>query len=229
MFISVLFIYSSFAKELVLGVGLALPPYFIKDENRGLELDIIKESLKVKGHTLKTVYVPFKRVPKMIEDKKVDCVGTVNESTGIKAFFSNSHIFYHNKVITLKRNNISVKSLKDLEYGSIVAFQNATKYLGSNYASAVSKNPAYREKANQERQVTMLVNNRIDKVVSDVNIFNFYAKKQKVDLSKIDYQDIFNKVHQKVAFIDKKIKDDFNYGLSVIKKNGTYDKILKRY
>jgi polar amino acid transport system substrate-binding protein len=119
--------------------------------------------------------------------------------------------------------------LVDLESGSIIAFQNAKKYLGKEYKDIVSKNPNYKEKANQAQQVQMLFSKRTNIVVSDVNIFNYFAKKDNFDLNLLQYNDIFTKVIHTVAFTDEDIRNDFNYGLSVIKKNGTYDKIIKSY
>ncbi len=119
------------AKELKVAVGLALPPYIIENTKSGLEVDILKEALAASGHTIKLEFLPFARVPITMKDKTVDCALTINESSGITAFYSDSHIAYQNVAISLKSKNVVVNTIADLKKYKIVAFQDATKYLGN--------------------------------------------------------------------------------------------------
>ena len=90
------------AKELKPAVSVALPPYFIQETETGMELEIIQEALKLSGHTIKPVFLPFARVTLAMENGKVDCASTINENSGVKAHYSDNHIVYQNFAISLK-------------------------------------------------------------------------------------------------------------------------------
>ena len=231
LFLNILFSSVS-AKEIKMAVGLALPPYFIESENRGLELDIIRAALKTQGHTVKISFVPFKRINSQLSKNIIDCVSPILKVSGLKAFYSNSHISYQNFAMSLKNNNITIYSINDLGKNKIVAFQNATLYLGKEYKDVVSKNPKYIEKANQLTQVKLLYKKRADVVVSDINIFKFFSNKLNKKLTEdkiVKYHSIFPETKYTVAFNDKKLRDDFNKGLNIIKNNGLYSKIVEKY
>lgn len=223
---------SVYAKELKMAVGLALPPYFIQETDSGMELDIIRAALKAKGYSVTPVYLPFSRVTKHMADGKVDCASTINEKSGVKAFYSDSHIFYQNFAVSLKSKNLTINTLNDLKNKKIVSFQNAKKYLGEEFAAMAENNPDYQEKANQEIQNWLLFKNRTEVVVGDINIFKYYTKKvaDRVDTTQeVVYHNLFPKTDYKVAFKDKSIMDDFNMGLKQIKQSGAYQKIINRY
>ena len=72
---------------------------------------------------------------------------------------------------------------------------------------------------------------RADAIVSDINIFKYYRNQLKdFDTSaKIVLHEIFKGVGYKVLFNDAAIRDEFNAGLSELKKSGRYDEIIKSY
>ena len=220
------------AATLKVAVGLALPPYVISENNTGMELDIVREVLKSKGYDIEPVYVPFARVPLSIEKKEVDAALTVTEAANLKdTYFSESHIMYQNVAVTLKENNVKIDSIADLKDKRVVAFQNATVYLGEEYKNIVSTNKNYSEVAKQENQVTLLFLNRADAIVMDINIFKYYKKQvTKADTSKeVEIHSIFPESHYKVGFLDKAVMEKFNEGLKELKASGRYDAIIKSY
>lgn len=168
---------STSAKEINLVAGLSLPPYIIQETNKGMEQDIISEALGLKGHTLKLKYVPFVRV--VVDYKKNDGAVTINESSGIKGNYSDVVMVYQNYAISLLDKGIKINEIKDLGDKNIVAFQNATKYLGDAYAETVKGNKKYKEQGKQDLQVKLLYSGRADAIVSDINIFKYYRNQLK--------------------------------------------------
>jgi len=217
------------ARDITLVAGLSLPPYIIQEENKGIEYDIIKEALANKGHTLKLEYVPFVRL--VVDYKKFDGAVTINESSGVAGNYSEVVVTYQNYAISLKDKNLSINSIQDLKPLNIVAFQNATKYLGNEFAELAKDNPNYAEQGNQESQVKMLYSGRADAIVSDINIFKFYRKNIKnFDTSAdITLHEIFPGTDYKVLFNDSQIRDDFNAGLAELKSSGKYQAIIDGY
>lgn len=217
------------AKDVTLVAGLSLPPYIIQESNSGIEYDIIKEALAAKGHKLTLKYVPFVRV--VVDYKNNDGAITINESSGATGEYSDVVVTYQNYAISLKDKGINVANIQDLKDKKIVAFQNATKYLGDEYAAIAKGNSKYSEQGKQDLQVKMLYSGRADVIVSDINIFKYFRKTVKdIDTTaEITLHEIFDGVDYKALFNDAAIKDDFNAGLKQLKESGRYDEIINSY
>ncbi len=218
-------------KELTLAVGLAIPPYNIPETKSGIELDIVQEALKNKGYTIKPKYVPFARVKRELKDQTVDGALTINPDSGIEAFYSDEHITCENVVISLKGNKFNIKDVNDLRGKSVLAFQDATRYLGKDFASMAKQNRKYREISKQQIQINLLYSNRVDTIVLDKNIFYYHRQRNDmVDTSQpIDTWHIFPPTPFSVAFVDEEVRNDFNEGLKQLRKTGRYDEIWEKY
>lgn len=233
IFVVVLASFPSLAapKELTLAVGLAIPPYNIPETKSGIELDIVREALKNKGYTIKPKYVPFARVKRELKDQTVDGALTINPDSGIEAFYSDQHITCENVVISLKGNKFNIKDVNDLRGKSVLAFQDATRYLGKDFASMAKQNRKYREISKQQIQINLLYSNRVDTIVLDKNIFYYHRQRNDmVDTSQpIDTWHIFLPTPFSVAFVDEEVMNDFNEGLKQLRKTGRYDEIWEKY
>lgn len=217
------------AKDITLVAGLSLPPYIIQESNSGMEYDIIKEALASKGHNLTMKYVPFVRL--IVDYKKHDGAVTINESSGAEGSYSDEVITYQNYAISLKDKGIAINSVQEMKDKKIVAFQNATKYLGPEFAEFAKGNKKYSEQGKQDLQVKMLYSGRADAIVSDINIFKYY-RKSVTDFdttAEIVLHGIFEGVNYKVLFNDSAIKDDFNAGLKELRDSGRYEEIVNSY
>ncbi len=217
-----------FSKEVKVAFGDKLAPYIIQP-NSGMEFEIIKSAFEQKSYKIDPIFVPFARLAKSAETGVYDVVATINEDSKIKnVYYSDSYITYENVAISIK--DYKIKNINDLKNKSIIAFQDANIYLGNEFAYAMKNNSNYYELANQEGQVASLMKERVEVVIIDLNIFKYYYNKSSLFKQKqyIVYR-IFKPTLYKLAFRDKKIRDDFNEGLKQLKNNGTYNKILKKY
>ena len=218
-------------KELIMAIGMAIAPYNIPETNSGIELDVVREALGIKGYVIIPKYVPFARRTLELLEKRVDGVLTVNTNSGIEAFYSDEHIVCENVVVSLKKKGLKVETVQDLKGKSVVAFQEATVYLGEDFAAMARENPRYRELAKQRLQLNLLYGDRVDAIVLDRNIFlHLKAKNQKVDTTQpVDLYRIFKPTPFRVAFSNRKVRDDFNEGLKKLRESGRYDEIIKGY
>lgn len=222
------------AAEVVMAVGRSLPPYVIVDEWRGMEYDVVREALALEGHTLTPKFVSFARVVRELESGEVNAAMTMRPDSGVKAFYSDSHVTYRNYAITLASRNIAIKKVEDLAGKSVMAFQNASMYLGPAYKAVADGNPFYREEARQVVQPQQLFLGRVDVVVADRFIFGWFANdpevKAKVDTTQgLRFHPIFPATDYHVAFRDAALRDSFNRGLKKLRDNGTYARIVQRY
>ena len=222
----------SVAEDLKMAIGLALPPYVLSGTNSGIELDIVTHILASQGYSIVPKYVNFGSVGKQLQHGKVQGALTITDASGIKnIFYSNEHITYQNVVVSLKQNALSIKKIEDLSKYKVIAFQDATKYLGAAYVAAIKKSPHYLEIAKQETQVARLFKKSTQAIIMDINIFKYFRQNtKKIDTSaEVQIDQIFPPSPYKVGFVDKNIRDKFNVGLAAFDAGNMYDQIYKKY
>lgn len=227
------------AKELTIAISFSIPPYVIKDQDRGIELDILREAFKLSSHQIKVKYLPLARTFRPFEQGKVD--GLINTKEGMvgDAYYSDVVIAFNNCAISLAKNNYP--DFKDVTYlrdKKVIAFQRASTFLGKDFLQMSKLNKNYREYAKQKTQIIRLFFERqTDFVIMDSKIFEYYRKELKESNlmnstlldQKIKKHCIFEPSEYKFAFSDAQIRDDFNAGLASLKKSGKYQEIINKY
>ncbi|WP_068494083.1 substrate-binding periplasmic protein [Paramagnetospirillum marisnigri] len=222
------------AREVNVAIGLSLSPYVIPEETRGMEYDIVKEALALEGHTLRPHYMPQGRVAKELGGGQLEAALTQRMEVGLPAHYSDVYITYQNFAITLASRNLAVDKEEDLAGKSIIAFQRAALYLGPRFKAVVEANPLYREESRQVVQPIMLYLDRIDVVIADRNIFNWFAHQPEV-AAKVDtrqplrFHPLFPPTDYRMAFRDEGLRDAFNRGLAKLRASGAYDRIVRAY
>jgi polar amino acid transport system substrate-binding protein len=222
-----------FARDLKIIFSQYTPPYVFENDT-GIVVDIVRAALQSEGYTVKPVYVPIGRAFKMFADKQADGTTIIQESSGLKAFYSDDFMNYYNRVFALKSRNLAIHGVADLHNMSVIAYQNADKYMGKEFGRVVAGSPKYKEMAQQDAQTQMLFLGRTDVVVMDEGIFRYYHEKLmnegKVAKSQeFESFEIFPPTPYKAAFNDAKLRDDFNKGIAAMRKDGRYDAIYRKY
>ena len=221
------------ARELKIIFSQYTQPYVFENGN-GIVVEIVREALRASGHTVVPVYVPIGRGFELFAEKRVDGTAIIRESSGLKANYSDDFMQYHNRAFTLKSRQFKIGKLADLKGKTVVAFQNANKYLGEDFGRVAADNPNYKEMANQETQTLMLLLGRIDVAVMDESIFRFFRLKLIAEgkaprTAEYDVFPLFSPTPYKTAFIDAKIRDDFNHELTAMRRDGRYEAIYRKY
>ncbi len=222
------------AGEVRVGIGRSISPYVIPDELRGLEYDVAKEALAAEGHRLVPEFLPLAREVKAFEGGQIDAMLTQRPGGLPHAAYSDVYVVYRNYAITLESRDLAINGLADLADKSVLAFQNAALYLGPEFKAVAAANPNYREDSKQQAQPTLLFLDRVDVVVADSKIFNWFANQSevraKVDTSQpLRYHPLFPPTEYRVAFRDAGLRDAFNRGLARLRADGQYDRIVARY
>jgi len=221
------------AAELTIIFSKYTPPYVFED-GTGIVVEIVRTALESGGHKVKPVYVPIERGFKMFAEKQVDGTTIIQESSGLKAEYSDNFMQYHNRAFALKSRKLAIRGVADLGDKSVVAFQNANKYLGQDFGRAVAANPRYKEMAQQEAQTQMLLLGRIDLAIMDESIFRYYRLKLIAERKAEQAQEfvghaIFPPTPYKAAFLDRKVRDDFNKAIAAMRRDGRYEAIYRKY
>ena len=222
------------ARDVVVAAPRSVPPYVIPEGWRGIEYDVVKQSLAIAGHTVVPKLTVLARLPKEMQLGEIDAAMTMRPETGVVACYSDPHVTYRNYAISLDKNDVTIDSVAGLSDKSVVAFQNAHVYLGEEYGRAVQNATSYREEANQVVQALLLYGDRVQAVVADVNIFRWFASQTEVRgrvdaTQKLRLHPIFPPTDYQVAFRDPALCAQFNAGLRQLRASGEFDRIVARY
>lgn len=227
--------YVGLAKEVVLGVGFNIPPYYLKNKDQGLEIDTIRKAFELAGHTVVFKYYPINRIYKLLDRGKIDGVTTTDQAIGLEGvYYTKKYVSYHNFAISLKSSKLKISKLSDLSNKSILAFRDAKKLLGSEYAKAISSNKEYFETSDQITQNRRLYRNMTQVSVGDKKVFLYYNKilreegKENVGQD-IIFHELFEPRSYSIALKNKALVDDFDRGLNKLKESGQLTNIINQY
>ena len=233
MFVFLMYAPSLSAQPVLVGLSSSTPPYVVPHHKNGIVLDIVRQSLAVKGHEAVFTFAPNLRLAYDIEHKKIDAGFDVPDADGV--YFSETVILYKDVAVSLKQNSFSIQSTDDLSKLSVLSFQNSTESLGHEFEKMAESNPRYRESNHQSNQIAMLFLERTDVIIIEERVFSYYllnplpALQSLYQVSGYTIHPIFPSHPQHLAFVDEQLRNDFNAGLKQIKGNGIYAEIINRY
>jgi len=222
------------AKDLLVGVG-NFEPFFIKEGNKGLFLDLTKEIFKLlPQHTIKYTFMPNKRLAAQVASGKIDVACNIFKDANIKAFLSVPLFRFTDVVVSNKRRNLSIEKVADLKGLRVAAYQGAKELLGGEFKTLMTDNPNYKEQPDQSRTILMVLHNRADVRVGDIFIFlndlkNLSGQEAAASLDNFNIHHIWPDVYSHMAFKDAALRDDVNKAIQTIRDNGTFDAVYKRY
>jgi polar amino acid transport system substrate-binding protein len=207
------------------------------NDKSGIEYEIVKQSFLAAGYdNLQHIDVHFKRGIMLIHKKSIDAITTnlsnkEYDSVETPIYASEPIINYIDCAISLKSNNYDLNSIKNFYGKKIWAFKSASLSLGEEFHKMSISNKGYTEGFAQENQAKVLINKRIDIAISDKNIFLSSLTKEgiKNGIKKFNFHSVGEPTKRAVRFYKRELRDDFNKGLNIIKKDGTYKKLLIKY
>ncbi|MFD2167075.1 substrate-binding periplasmic protein [Thalassotalea euphylliae] len=212
--------------------GLAKPPFIIQEGKTGIQLEIISAAFAEQGEEVVFSHVPLSRNITAFQQWHIDGVITLPVNYRYPGMYiSEPYIDYQNVAVSLDYMNISINNVKDLQGRSVIAFQNAKKFLGDEYKETVSYLLEYRELANQEQQIKMLFSGRTEVIILDRDIFRYFVKThpEAIYQKAVRVHPIFPKRPYAAGFKSEELKSIFDAGVEKIKENGTYQALISKY
>lgn len=213
-------------------VGLSKPPYVLEAMSSGYEIDLVRFLLEQIGKEPRFVYVPFGRSNKMLQLAGIDALMTANNQLITDArLLSNPYIVYQNVAISLKSKKLAIKTIADLANFSVLSFQNADKVLGNAFANAMANNQRYNQIADQRRQPDLLFRDKVDVLIMDINIFNYFARQSEFfdELDNVKVHYIFEPSHYSLAFKEPANVHLFNKALDELLSSSFYENLQNKY
>jgi len=224
------------AAEVSMAFGEKIPPFCFPETDSGIEIEVMREALALRGHVLKPHYYSFARIPVAFKSGEVSAAMTDlgEDMTEWGAHYGDPAVFYDNVFISLKDRKLSIKRPEDLRNLTVIAFPGAAKRY-PEWLNEVRKQGHYFEQNNQALQVLTLNAGRYDLVLSDRNIFKYFTLMLKLNKDfhpkpVVEHNFVkFNPMDYRPIFRDPKIRDDFNAGLKHLKDSGRFNAIYQKY
>lgn len=212
----------------------ATPPFCYDDYDiytakMGIELALVKESLASVGYNFTPVYYSYDELDKGLKNGSIEVAATVRNKLK-DIYYSQEFVYFKNVIVTKKKKNIKIETFNDLADKSVVTWEGASQDLGSVFYNAIKNNDNYFEIGNQAEQGAFFFNDKADVIVIDKTIFQWWLSEfsDKFDTSEdYEYHNLFpDKTVFYVGFKSKELRNLFDEGLSIIKKNGLYNDIM---
>ncbi|MCL1097809.1 transporter substrate-binding domain-containing protein [Shewanella gelidii] len=206
-----------------------IAPYFYPQQPGGIQYELLNAALTRQNMFIKRVTLaPNRRALRLVLSEAEDCLVNAPENIP-QLHYTQSLNEYQNSVFTLTDSRLLLNEVEDLETISLLAFQNASKFLGARFSQMVKNNPNYNEIDNQQSQIFMLFTGRVQAIVLERRIFEFYRQMlaTRVDTSKsVTEFALFKKAPRKVACRNKRIVQRLDAAIADLRNTPQYQKIL---
>ena len=220
------------AKQQLVIAGWEKPPYIIASQDSGYEIELISQVLARLDQQISMLYVPYGRTYETYKREQADIALTLTSRSGVPdELLSIPYVSYQNVAISLKKSHLNLYTISQLKELSVIAFQSASKVLGSEFGQAVKDNMLYLELPDQGRQVEMLFHGSVDVVVMDINIFNYFSSRifGESQMDKVVVHAFFPPTHYSAAFRDARLLQDFNREFVEFKHSEAYRLLGQKY
>lgn len=208
------------------------PYYGEKLPREGFITAIVKTAFERAGDHPELEFMPWARAMKEVQEGRCDMLmGAYYSDERAKTYYSSDPI-YVVKIGLVARADLGIssyKSLRDLKryvIGITRGFANSEAFDAADY---LKKETADKQVLNMRK----LFAHRLDMTVASFARFRYVAAQQHRDLSKVVFLKPALKENTLNIMVSRKIKggqqlvEDFNRGLSEIRADGTYDRILQ--
>ncbi|MDR7001929.1 transporter substrate-binding domain-containing protein [Neobacillus niacini] len=215
------------------GVDTTYPPFEYKDGNvyKGIDIDLINAIAKNQGFKIELNPMDFGGIIPAMQANQLDVaiagMSITDERKKVVDF--STPYFNAGLTVVVKEDNSSIKSVNDIK-GKTVAVKKGTtgaKYAQDNASKLGIKVVQFNDSPAMFQEVS---NGNADALIEDYPVIS-YAIAQK-DLGLKIVGDRLNGDQYGIAVLKGQNKDlieKINKGLAELKKDGTYDKIVKSY
>ncbi|WP_153913085.1 substrate-binding periplasmic protein [Shewanella sp. TC10] len=207
----------------------SIEPYFFVDKKSGLQYDLLDAALTASSLQLGEItFATNLRALRLVKTKKIDCIiNSPSNSDGL--FLTQSLLEYQNSVYFLSKNKLKIDTIQDLKNYSLIGFQNANHYLGPEFSEISKTHKRYNEIASQKNQILMLFSERIQAIILEQRIFDYYRNqidsriKSPYEVTKVK---LFDQAPRYIACHDPHTAMLVNEAISQLKQTNLYQDIL---
>lgn len=234
LFLAILIVPPCFAREISIAT-LEWPPNISENlPGYGLNSALVKAAFEAAGHTVNIQFLPWTRALKDVLEGRADVAmgAYYNEQRAKDYIFS--ELIYHVDVGLIarpgldKKSYVSLQELVPYNIGVARSYANSEEFDAARY---LRKHTAARPVLN----IRKLYRGRIDMTVMSFDSFRYEAQREGFCPDRVTFVQPPLKRHglyimgsRNVPY-GKEIINDFNQGLKIIRENGTFNKVMKKY
>lgn len=219
----------SIAKTVNIVAGMNKPPYSYLDDGKaaGFEIELITQVLATIDITPEFHLVPYARSMRMLTRENVDAILTASPIVfNDKNVLTKPYISYQNVAISLAKSDLEITEIGSLGHYSMAAFQTASRVLGKSFNTATKISPYYTELAEQKRQLDMLKQEKVQTLVMDINIFNYFKVS---DYPDVQIAEVFPTSLYGLACKDPNLVKSFNRAWRNFRVSPQYRELKRKY
>jgi polar amino acid transport system substrate-binding protein len=205
------------------GLHYSAPWAYADAEGRlqGIDYDIVRHVFDQLGVEVDIELFAYERLIQKFRNKELDYVSPM--AFVVKgAHQTLNYLDIQDVAVTRAKAAIVLEQMTDLRGRAVVAYQKASEVLGEDFRSAL-QDTAYLEMADRERQLDLLSNNKVDVVVGDRRVLEYFSRKNYGE-GKIAVHDIFPQTSYPGAFWDAELTRSFNRVLKQMREAGQLQK-----
>jgi ABC-type amino acid transport substrate-binding protein len=215
-------------------IPLSLQPYFIPYSGEGLAYETLIAAFAARDRRVQPFYLSQRKnnINVLAAYPQLDCaVHQTQESS--KGWYTVEEVYpLHYYAISLAAKALELDDVEDLKDLNVIGYLGASRQLGSDFAETVRSNSRYREIHNHRAQVQMLLKERVQVIVVDRLLAEWYLgyladeSGRHVD---VKFHDLFEPVPLHFACRNQELVEVYNAGLEEIRSSGKLEAIRARY
>lgn len=238
LFISLLVCSTTSIAQQVLKIGVGnFPPFFIKDGEKGIFIEIIDEIFKQLPHyKVEYIFMSNHRILHEINHgESIDVACNIFPNSTVNASLSEPIFRFRDVAISKKTDQIKVDNISDLQGKSIAAYQGATELLGDKFKQMAKVNLEYSEHAHPKDTTLLMLSGGKDIRIGDINIFWYdlnnkhYNKYKGIAHSDFTVHYLWPTVYSHMAFKDSLLKNVVDEVIQKLKLSGSIENIYSKY
>lgn len=220
-------------ETVTISVPVSKQPYFIPIESEGLVHDTLAAVFATSGRQVLSFYVSSLDNTGILDrQEKVDCASYQPAEVAERWFAADQTHPLHDVVVTLASRRIQIDSADDLRNKKVLGFSGANRVLGADFREAVQSNPQYREVQNHRAQVRLLTANRVDAIIVDrllVEWYLDYLEGGRDPVPEVVFHEIFPESRLWFVCRTQELVDEYIRGVEELRHSGKLDEIRARY
>lgn len=162
---------------LKVGLHYSAPWAYADSEGRlqGIDYDIVRHIFTELGVEVDIELFAYERLVRKFRDKELDYISPMAfELPG--SYLTHAYLQIQDVAVTSVKSDFNINTLNDLKGKSVVAYQKASEVLGADFVNVLAQD-AYMEMADRERQLDLLKHQKVDVVVGDRKVLEYFSLK----------------------------------------------------
>jgi len=215
------------------------PPWVNADNRPGIAVALLREALQAEGLALQPLFYPYARRLALYRRNEVDALydmsATAQKRENLAGTLGKPLHSFDNLVLGLQKRHFRLDKPADLIGLNILAWEGAQNDLPDSFdtVAAVAQG-RYTETGDQRQQIKSLNAGRVDVILADRLVVDWYRKRLRNDpqLDARQPVDVFAILPPREATVlwrDPALRQRIDYRIREMKNDGRYNAIFRQY